>query len=111
MIEEKGAKMKALQSVIDQMIEGRWNDLRPMNDKEFNSTLVVEFDIKSASAKIRAEGVNDEKEDLNFPVWTGIIPIEQIARNPQPDPDIRKSVLESKHIKNYYEEHRYKKQQ
>lgn len=110
-IEEKGAKMKALQSVIDQMIEGRWNDLRPMNDKEFNSTLVVEFDIKSASAKIRAEGVNDEKEDLNFPVWTGIIPIEQIARNPQPDPDIRKSVLESKHIKNYYEEHRYKKQQ
>ena len=107
-IEEKSKKMRALNSVIDQMIKGRWDELRPMNDKEFNSTLVVEFEVNSGSAKIRAEGVNDELADLEFPVWTGVIPIEQIARNPEPDKDIRKSVLNAKHIKEYYEKHQFK---
>lgn len=107
-LEERGIKMKALNSVIDQMINGRWNDLRPMSDKEFNSTLVVEFEIVTGSAKIRAEGVNDEKEDIDFPVWAGIIPIEQIARKPEPDIDIRKSVLEASHIKKYYEAKKFK---
>lgn len=106
-IEEKGEKMLALSSVIDQMIKGRWSELRPMNDKEFNSTLVVEFEIETGSAKIRAEGVNDEKEDINYPVWTGIIPLETIARNPEPDNDIRKSVLDSPHIQEYYEKNKF----
>lgn len=101
-LEEKGVKMKALNTVVDQMIEGRWNELRPMNDKEFNSTLVVEFEIETASAKVRAEGVKDENEDIDFPVWAGIIPIQQIAREPEPDVDIRKSVLDTPHIKKYY---------
>lgn len=108
-IEEKSKKMRALNSVIDQMIKGRWDELRPMNDKEFNSTLVVEFEITSGSAKIRAEGVNDEKEDLEFPVWTGVIPLEQIAKEPEPDKDIRKSVLNSRHIKNYFEKNKFQK--
>ncbi len=103
-IEDPKEKEAALKCVVDHMIPGRWETLRPMNTKELNSTLVLEMEIRTASAKIRDEGVIDEKSDLDFPVWAGIIPLKQEAKPPVKDALLSKHIETPRHIIDYYEQ-------
>ncbi len=57
------------------MVPDRWDSLRPINEKEIKSTLVIKMSIESASAKIRDVGVQDEKKDYETDVWAGLVPI------------------------------------
>ena len=101
-------KERALECIVDQMIPERWDKIRLMNEKEFNGTLVVEMTIKSASAKIRNEGVNDEKSDIDLPIWAGIIPLKQVADYPISDTLLHDHVKTPQHVLDYYETHRNK---
>lgn len=105
-IDEPVKKEQVLKCIVDHMIPERWESLRPMNDKEFNGTLVVELTIKSASAKIRNEGVLDEKSDLQLPIWAGIVPIKQITELPISDNLLSETIKTPKHVINYYEKHK-----
>jgi len=84
-VEDPKEKMDALACILNHMVEGHWDNVRQPNAKEFKSTLVMRIDIDSASSKIRAEGVNDEKEDYQLPIWAGVVPIKQIALDPITD--------------------------
>ncbi len=99
-------KEEALQCIVDHMIEGRWDSLRPINEKELHSTLVIEITIETASAKVRDVGVNDEKDDMDYPVWAGIIPIKQIAESPVRDAFLSEAIETPEHVLNYYETHK-----
>ncbi len=103
-IDEK-EKIEALECIVNQMIPDRWNDLRPITQKEINSTLVVKFSIQTASAKCREEGVVDNKEDLDFPVWAGIIPVQQIALTPVADDKLITELEIPNHVTNYVNSH------
>ncbi|MEB3346641.1 pyridoxamine 5'-phosphate oxidase family protein [Aquimarina gracilis] len=72
-------KMEALACILNHMVPGHWDHVRQPNEKEFNATLVLEISIDTASAKIRAEGVNDELQDYKLPIWAGVVPIKQVA--------------------------------
>lgn len=102
-IDEPIQKKEALKRVVDQMIPGRWEELREMNDKEFNGTLVVELTIETASAKIRDEGVLDEKSDMNLPIWAGVVPLKQIAETPISDEELPEEVVVPNHVMEFYE--------
>ncbi len=92
-------KMEALACITNHMLPGRWEDCRQPNEKEFKATLVISLSIESASAKVRAEGVVDDKEDYNSDFWAGIVPISKKIGVPISDDrlpkniDIPKSVL------------------
>lgn len=105
-IDEPVKKERALKCVVDQMIPERWDKIRPINTKEFNSTLVVELTIETASAKIRNEGVLDEKSDLQLPIWAGVVPIKQVAKFPESDDLLAKDIEIPKHVLEYYEIHK-----
>ncbi|GAB1858145.1 pyridoxamine 5'-phosphate oxidase family protein [Flavobacteriaceae bacterium MHTCC 0001] len=105
-VEHPETKEAALKCIVDYMIPDRWDSIRPMNAKEFNSTLVLELEIRSASAKIRAEGVNDEKSDLDLPIWAGIVPIKQITKPPISDDGLQKHIKTPQHVTNYYKKHK-----
>ncbi|MDO6743963.1 hypothetical protein Q4553_05210 [Tenacibaculum soleae] len=64
-----------------------------MHQKELDRTLVVEFAITSASAKIRDEGVIDEPEDYRLPVWAGVVSIKHVAKYPISDDKLKKKKL------------------
>lgn len=100
-VEDPDEKMEALKSVVNQMIPDHWDTLREMNEKEFKSTLVIAVDVTTASAKVRSEGVIDEKEDQNLPIWAGIIPIKQVAQTPVPTTDLPEGVKVPQSVKNY----------
>ncbi|MFC4268718.1 pyridoxamine 5'-phosphate oxidase family protein [Polaribacter marinivivus] len=95
-------KTEILKLIVNQMMPNHWQSLRPMLQKELDRTLVVEFTIDTASAKIRAEGVNDEPEDYNLDVWAGVIPIKQVAEYPIADKGKPEKMEVPKHILDYY---------
>jgi len=76
LVENDKDKIDALRVITDQIIPERWNEVRLPNKKELNVTKVLQLKITEASAKIRDEGVGDDKEDYDLDIWAGIIPIE-----------------------------------
>ncbi|MCG1036420.1 pyridoxamine 5'-phosphate oxidase family protein [Polaribacter sargassicola] len=101
-IENDTDKTTILERIVNQMVPNQWSSLRPMHQKELDRTLVVEFTIETASAKVRDVGVNDEPEDYNCDVWAGIVPIKQVAEYPIADEGKPKNMEIPKHILDYY---------
>lgn len=93
-IEKRPEKESALQIIFDHFIPGRWDDVRRPDKKELDVTSVFSININEASAKIREGGPVDDKDDLEFNVWAGVMPIKLIsslpvgAENLKPDIDI-----------------------
>ena len=85
LVDDPEEKLEALKLITDNIIKGRWEEARLPNDKEMKATMVLAIDITDASAKIRAEGANDEPFDMDLDVWAGVLPmsinIEQPIRN------------------------------
>lgn len=101
-IDNDNEKTTILKWIVNQMMPNSWDSLRPMHQKELDRTLVVEFTIETASAKIRNTGVNDEPEDYDLPIWAGIVPIKQIAEFPVSDNKLTKNINIPKHVLEYY---------
>ena len=101
-IENDSDKSKILENIVNQMMPNHWDTLRPMYKKELDRTIVLEFTIETASAKIRDAGVNDEPEDYKLPIWAGIVPVKQIAEYPIPDEGKPKEMEIPNHILEYY---------
>ncbi|MGB0891005.1 MAG: pyridoxamine 5'-phosphate oxidase family protein [Flavobacteriaceae bacterium] len=105
-IENDNEKTVILADIVNQMMPNHWDTLRPMYQKELDRTIVVEFTIETASAKIRDVGVNDEPEDYDLPIWAGIVPVKQIAEYPIADDGKPKEMEIPKHILEYYNQHK-----
>ncbi|CAK8991637.1 unnamed protein product [Durusdinium trenchii] len=83
---EGDAKWKALDLIVDHSAGEGWaSQLRPMTSAEVQSTRVLKLKLEDGkvSAKVRAEGANDDKEDIeNLNLWAGIIPITRVYGPP-----------------------------
>jgi nitroimidazol reductase NimA-like FMN-containing flavoprotein (pyridoxamine 5'-phosphate oxidase superfamily) len=102
-VEKDTDKTDILKWIVNQMVPNQWDSLRPMHQKELDRTLVVEFTIETASAKVRDVGVLDEPEDYELDVWAGIVPIKQVAEYPIADEGKPQNMEIPKHILDYYE--------
>jgi nitroimidazol reductase NimA-like FMN-containing flavoprotein (pyridoxamine 5'-phosphate oxidase superfamily) len=96
-IEDVNLKASALEWLTNKIVPNSWDYLRPMKENELKKTTVLSFDIDEVSAKTRAGMPNDEEEDKPLPIWSGIIPIETIRRDPQPD-DLSRELPLPKHL-------------
>lgn len=85
-IEDPATKLAALECLTEQVARGRWRDARPPNEKELKATTIVALDIESASAKIRQGPPGDDGEDLEYPVWAGVVPLPVVPQAPETDP-------------------------
>ncbi len=70
-------KIKALKVISDNLLKERWEEVRHPNKKELNATKIIAISIGEITGKVRDEGVNDHPEDLNLPIWAGLVPIKQ----------------------------------
>lgn len=68
-------KEQALRVVSEQVVAGRWNDVRLPTAKELKATSVLAFAIEEASAKVRTGPPKDDAEDYTLPIWAGVVPI------------------------------------
>jgi hypothetical protein len=77
-------KRLALDAVVEHIVPGRGVDARGPDDSELKSTRVIRLPIHEASAKVRTGGPNDDEEDMDLPIWAGVIPIRMEADPPVP---------------------------
>ena len=63
--------------------------LRPPHAKELAATMVLELPLAEWSVKISDSDPDDPDEDLDEPVWAGVLPIVSSYGEPVPAPDLR----------------------
>ncbi len=77
-------KIAALDFMIDRLEPGRAAHLRPMYDKEIKATHVVRLSLDQVTAKVSAgDTPNEEPEDMDWPVWAGIVKVHTMFGVPQ----------------------------
>lgn len=94
-VNDPDEKTRSLQSFIDGLYPGRWETLRPINDKELNATSILRIPLAEASAKVRDWGVKDDDEDLCWPVWAGVLPLKTVIGAARQEVDSATNALPS----------------
>lgn len=88
-VEDPTEQTQAFRALLERFVPGRWDEIRGPNERELRQTLVAAISMDEASAKIRTGPPKDEEDDLDFPVWAGVLPLSLKAGAPIPDPDLR----------------------
>jgi nitroimidazol reductase NimA-like FMN-containing flavoprotein (pyridoxamine 5'-phosphate oxidase superfamily) len=68
-------KRRALDLVVDHVVPGRSETLRPHSKKELAATTVIALPLHEASVKVREGGVSDDQADVEAGVWAGVVPL------------------------------------
>jgi nitroimidazol reductase NimA-like FMN-containing flavoprotein (pyridoxamine 5'-phosphate oxidase superfamily) len=84
-VTDPAEKAAHLRNFMEGLMPGRWDGLRPVKPKELKATRLLRLAIDEASAKIRSGPPADDKADLDWPAWGGLIPIESRLGQPEPD--------------------------
>src|SRR4029078_4623185 len=92
-IEDRAEKLAALRALSENMIPGRWDDVRGHNESEFRQTTWLSLPLTEASAKVRTGPPLDDEEDYALPIWAGVIPLKIDADPPLSDPKLPKGIL------------------
>ena len=72
-------KRASLQALTEQLAPGRWNEARQPTEQELKATSILALPIDEASAKVRTGPEEDEPEDVDLPVWSGVVPVHLAA--------------------------------
>jgi uncharacterized protein len=81
-------KLHGLRVISEHLAPGRWSEVRPPSRVELRQTAVLRFDIEEGSAKSRSHGVVDDADDIDLPVWAGLVPVARTFGVPVPDADL-----------------------
>jgi nitroimidazol reductase NimA-like FMN-containing flavoprotein (pyridoxamine 5'-phosphate oxidase superfamily) len=100
-IADEAEKLAALKVFMEKVAPGRWDELRAPNEQEMKATTVLAFELSEVSAKTRDGGVEDEPEDMNDPVWAGVVPIRRTFGEPEPDARLRGDIGLPDYLKGY----------
>jgi nitroimidazol reductase NimA-like FMN-containing flavoprotein (pyridoxamine 5'-phosphate oxidase superfamily) len=73
-ITDETEKARVLDLFVDAVLAGRASEVRPISDKEQRLTMVIAVSMDEASAKISSGPTEDFEEDLDLPIWSGVVP-------------------------------------
>jgi len=83
---------KAMEVFTDKMCPGRWADVRKPDAGEWKATMVLSFEIKEASGKLRTGPPKDDEADYALDVWAGVQPVKIVRLPVIPDPVLKAGV-------------------
>ena len=92
LVEDLDAKKRALRTISDCVMPGRRAELRLSTERELKKTGVIAVNIESASAKISDEMPEDDPDDLDAPVWGGVLPLETRSTTLHDDENVREGI-------------------
>src|SRR5919201_241174 len=84
-VAEPTENLHAMECVVEHVVPGRWTDARHPSEGELNGTTILALALEEASAKVRKGGPKDIEDDLELPVWAGVIPLEVTPSQPIAD--------------------------
>ncbi len=84
-VTDPGEKAVALRVITNHIVPGRWEEVRPPDERELKATSVLELALDEVSAKVRTGPPVDDEEDYALPIWAGVVPIQTSVREPRSD--------------------------
>jgi nitroimidazol reductase NimA-like FMN-containing flavoprotein (pyridoxamine 5'-phosphate oxidase superfamily) len=94
-------KNKALESLTEHIVPGRWADVRWPSELELKATTVLKLAIDEASAKIRTGGPIDDDGDYAMDVWAGVLPLKLETAVPIADERLDDSIPVPEYVTQY----------
>jgi uncharacterized protein len=85
-------KLRAMECVVEHVVPGRWAEARQPSEGEIKGTTILALGLDEASAKVRKGRPTDDEDDLSFPVWAGLVPLELAPQSPVSDEGVTKPV-------------------
>lgn len=101
LMDDPAEKLEALRLLSEHIIPGRWDDARQPNERELKQTSVLRVPIEEFSSKVRTGPPIDDEEDLRFPTWAGVVPLEMKVGTPQNDPTMEPALEIPEYIGHY----------
>ncbi|MEZ8941090.1 pyridoxamine 5'-phosphate oxidase family protein [Vibrio alginolyticus] len=93
-VEDNQEKDRLLNHFIEQIAPGRTEQIRLSNEKELKATMLLRIPLTEASVKISNFGVNDDAEDMDIPVWAGVLPYQTVVGPLQACNDLYEGIAE-----------------
>lgn len=87
-------KDRLLNHFIEQIAPGRTGEVRLSNEKELKATMLLRIPLTEASVKISNFGVNDDAQDMDIPVWAGVLPYRTVVGPLQACDDLYEGIAE-----------------
>jgi uncharacterized protein len=87
LVEDPEEKAHALDLIVEHVVPGRADALRPNTRKELAATAVLAVPLHEASLKTRTGGPEDDQPDIEAGYWAGHLPLRVVASAVVPDPD------------------------
>ena len=100
-VERRDEKLAALAAFSEQVMPGRWKDLRETTDAELKGTLVLTLPLKEVSAKVRTGPPKDDEADYALPLWAGVLPLKLTAGMPIDDSRLPAGIEPPDYAQNY----------
>jgi uncharacterized protein len=86
LVADPAEMLEALRIISDHLMPGRWRHMRGPNEKEMVMTAVIRIPIERGTVRARSGPPIDEPEDLEWPVWAGVVPVRLGSGEPIPAP-------------------------
>lgn len=101
LVQDPDEKNAALFAFSEQIVKGRWNDVREPTEAELKQTSVLCLPLSEASAKVRTGPPLDDEEDYAMRVWAGVVPLRLVADQPISDPRLPADISPPPYATNY----------
>ena len=100
-VKDPEEKLQALEAFTEQIISGRWGEVRSPNRGELQGTLVLSLPLNEASAKVRTGMPIDDEADYNLPIWAGVLPLKLVAGQAIPDDRLLEGMVLPDYVEKY----------
>jgi uncharacterized protein len=98
LVTDEAERLTGLRAVTEHLIPGRWDAVRSPTRKELAATSVLAVPLTEASVKVRTGGPVDEPQDVDSPVWAGVVPAVLTFGAPATSPQIPAGTRVPEHI-------------
>ena len=78
----------AATAITSHVAPGREDEARMPTEEEYKQTLLLAVPLDEASAKVRTGPPKDDEEDIQLPIWAGVLPFHTETGDPDPSPDL-----------------------
>jgi nitroimidazol reductase NimA-like FMN-containing flavoprotein (pyridoxamine 5'-phosphate oxidase superfamily) len=88
LVTDEAEKARGLDALVEHLIPGRIDEVRPSTRKEINATTLLALPIAVFTTKARSGPPDEPQSDIDAPVWAGVIPLSEQAGVPEDAPDL-----------------------
>lgn len=100
-VEGREAKEHHLDALMERIVPGRKDEIRPNTMQEVKGTMVLGMTLDEVVAKVRTGDPVDDEEDYDLDCWAGVLPITQEIGKPIPDARLKKGIRVPANLKKF----------